>query len=115
MRSRFQRDPAARHLAKRLADSARCGRHAAFQNYVTRLIQDAVTAASISQVQPKGKCGLFENLVSVFHHSAILSHKPVSFPLRLERVNRWEHIASRRRLAFSSHLGNASVLSEARV
>src|SRR6185312_13959932 len=65
-----------------------------------------VTARSISQVQPNGQCGLFENLASVFHHSAILSHKPVSFPLRLERVNRWEHIASRRRPAFSSHLRN---------
>src|SRR6202521_1391314 len=37
-------------------------------------------------------------------HGAILFHKPVSFPLRLKRVNRWERIASRRRPAFSSHL-----------
>jgi hypothetical protein len=41
-------------------------------------------------------------------HSAILFHKPVSFPLRLERVNRWERIASRRRPAFSSHLINGA-------
>ena len=37
-------------------------------------------------------------------HGAILFHKPVSFPLRLKRVNRWERIASRWRPAFSSHL-----------
>jgi hypothetical protein len=36
--------------------------------------------------------------------------RPVSFPLRLERVNRWERIASRRRPAFSSHLINGIVV-----
>ena len=41
---------------------------------------------------------------------AILFHKPVSFPLRLERVNRWERIASRWRPAFSSHLINGILL-----
>jgi hypothetical protein len=29
---------------------------------------------------------------------------PIVIPLRLERVNRWERIASHRRPAFSSHL-----------
>jgi hypothetical protein len=31
-------------------------------------------------------------------------HKLGSFPLRFERVDDWEHIASRWRLACSSHL-----------
>src|SRR5580700_2851279 len=61
---------------------------------------------SISQVQTDGQLGLFENLLPPRCYSATLFHKPVSFPLRLERVNRWERIASRRRPAFSSHLRN---------
>ena len=54
---------------------------------------------------PNRQLGLVENLVSVCRHGAILFHKPVSFPLRLERVDPWERIASRRRPAFS-HLGS---------
>src|SRR5579864_9667872 len=49
---------------------------------------------------------LFENLLPSRCHSAILFHKLVSFPLRLERVDHWERIASRWRPAFSSHLRN---------
>jgi len=59
---------------------------------------------SVSQVQTDGPLGLFENLVSVCRHGAILFHKPVSFRLRFERVDHWERIASRWRPAFSSHL-----------
>jgi len=33
----------------------------------------------------------FQNSLPTDCHSAILFQKPVSFPLRLERVNRWEH------------------------
>src|SRR6266478_6978508 len=61
-------------------------------------------ARSVSQIQTDGQLRLFENLLSPHCRSVILFHKPVSFPLRLERVNRWERIASRRRPAFSSHL-----------
>ncbi|MDQ1389946.1 MAG: hypothetical protein QOF56_3400 [Acidobacteriaceae bacterium] len=52
-------------------------------------------AGSVSQVQTDGQLGLFENLVSICRHGAILFHKPASFALRLNRVNRWERIASR--------------------
>jgi hypothetical protein len=80
-----------------------------FQNHLTGLIQDAVMAGTISQIQTDGQLGLFENLVSLCCHGAILFHKPVSFVLRLERVDHWERIASRRRLAFSSHLINGII------
>src|ERR1700691_4577307 len=63
-------------------------------------------AGPVSQVQTDGQPRLFQNLLSPRRHSATLFHKPVSFPLRLERVNRWERIASRWRPAFSSHLIN---------
>src|SRR5258708_38437810 len=106
MGSGFQCDSTARDPAENLVDSLRCCRQAVLQKHVTCLIQNAVMAGSISQVQTDGQLGLFENLVSVSRHGAILFHKPVSFPLRLKRVNRWERIASRRRPAFSSHLIN---------
>src|SRR6266478_4845606 len=67
-------------------------------------------ARSVSQIQTDGQLRLFENLLSPHCRSVILFHKPVSFPLRLERVNRWERIASRRRPAFSSHLINAHLV-----
>jgi hypothetical protein len=54
-----------------------------------------------SQVQTDGQRGLLQNLLPLHNHSAFLLHKPVSFSLRLERVNPWEHIASRRRPVFS--------------
>jgi hypothetical protein len=90
------RDP-----AEDLVHSLRCGRQVVFQDHVARLIQNAVMAGSVSQVQPDGQLGPLENLVSVCRHGAILFHKPVSFALRLERVDHWERIASRRRPAFS--------------
>src|SRR5216683_360970 len=91
-------------------DSLRRGRRVVFQNHVACLIQNAVVAGPVSQVQTDGQLGSFENLVPVFRHSAILFHKPVSFPLRLERVDPWERIASGRRPAFSSHLINEILL-----
>ena len=102
-------DPAARHPAERLADSVQRGGHAPFPNQVSYLIQNAVVAGSISQVQTNGQLGLFQNLLPPRCHSAILFHKPVAFELRLERVNPWERIASRRRPAFSSHLRNGII------
>src|SRR5690242_9389555 len=106
VRSGFQCDPTARNPAERLADSVRCGRHVTFPNHLPRLIQNAVIASSISQVQPDRQPCLLENLLPTHGDGAILFHKPVSFALRLERVNPWERIASRRRPAFSSHLRN---------
>jgi hypothetical protein len=45
---------------------------AMLQNHVARLIQNAVMAGTISQVQTNGQLGPHENLVSVFRHGAIL-------------------------------------------
>ena len=86
MRPGFQCDPTARNLAEDLLDCFRCGRQVLFQKHVSRFIQNAVMAGTISQVQTDGQSGLLENLVSVFRHGAILFHKPVSFSLCLERV-----------------------------
>jgi hypothetical protein len=72
-------------------------------NHVSHLIQNAVVAGSIPQVQIDGQLGLLQNPLPSHRHSAILLHKPVSFALRLERVNPWERIASRRRPAFSNN------------
>jgi hypothetical protein len=63
----------------------------------------------ISQVHSDRQLLLPENLLPLRCHGDILIHKPVSFPLRLERVNRWERIASRRRPTFSSHLGSSLI------
>jgi hypothetical protein len=104
MGSRLSRDPAARDPAEDLLDSLRFGRKVVFQNHLTRLIQNAVMAETISQVQNDGQFVLLLNLVSVSRYGGILFHKLVSFVMRLERLNRWERIASRRRPAFSSRL-----------
>src|SRR5260370_16038295 len=55
-------------------DPLRCRWQAALQNHVASLIQDAVMACSVSQVQADGQLGLFENFVSVCRHSANLLH-----------------------------------------
>src|ERR1700694_2033911 len=93
-----------RYFSKGLLHRLRRRRQFLFQNDLACFIQNTVERPAISQIQPDRQLGLFENLVPVFRHSAILFHKPVSFVLRLERVNPWERIASRRRPAFSSHL-----------
>jgi hypothetical protein len=64
-------------------------------------IQNTVERPAISQIQTDRQLLLLENFALECLHSANLFHKPVSFALRLERVNRWERIASRRRPAFS--------------
>jgi hypothetical protein len=61
-----------------------------------------VIGGSISQVHSDRQLLPLENLPPSRCYSATLFHKLVSFPLRLERVNRWERIASRRRPALSS-------------
>src|ERR1700752_890654 len=60
VRSGFQCDPTARDLAEGLLNSLRCCRKVVFQNHVTRLIQNAVMAGSVSQIQTDGQPGLFE-------------------------------------------------------
>jgi hypothetical protein len=82
-----------------------------FDYHFARFIKHAVVGESISQVHSDGQLFPLENLLPLVRHSDILFHKPVSFPLRLERVDPWERIASRWRPAFSSYLIN-SVLGD---
>jgi hypothetical protein len=63
VRPGFQCDPTAWDPAEDLLDSLRCGRQVVFQNHLTGLIQDAVMAGTISQIQTDGQLGLFENRV----------------------------------------------------
>jgi hypothetical protein len=79
-----------------------------FQSHIAHLIQDTGLAETISQAQADGQFVPLENLVSVNRYDGIFFHKRVSFVLRLERVNRWERIASRRRPAFSTRLMNGA-------
>src|SRR5258706_2712157 len=104
MCSCLQCDETSRYLSKGLLHRFRCGRQFLFQNDLACFIQNTVERPTISQIQSDRQLLLFEDFALECLHSAILSHKPVSFALRLERVNRWERIASRRRPAFSSHL-----------
>src|ERR1700758_2497045 len=101
MGSRLHRHSTARHSAKYLLDRwFRC-RQLLFDHHFPRFVQNAVVGKSISQVHSDRQLLALENLLSTGRHGAILFHKPVSFPLRLERVDRWERNPSRRRPAFS--------------
>jgi hypothetical protein len=104
MESGLQSHPAARDSAKHLLHGLFGRRQFLLEQHFTRFVQNAVVGGLISQVHSDRQLLLVENLLPLRCHSAILFHKPVSFPLRLERVNHWERIASRRRPAFSSHL-----------
>jgi hypothetical protein len=86
------------------AHSPRVSRQFLFDHHFARFVQHTVVGELIFQVHADRQLVLVENLLPLRCHGAILFHKPVSFALRLERVNRWERIASRRRPAFSSHL-----------
>src|SRR3984885_9497223 len=110
MRPGFRSHQAARHSAEHLLDRLPGGRQLLFDHHFARFIQHAVVGESISQVHADRQLLLFENLLPSGYHSAILFHKPVTFPLRLERVDPWERIASRWSLAFSSHLRNGGVI-----
>ena len=74
MRPGFQCDPTARNLAEHLLDSFRCRRQFLLQNHFARFIQNAVMAGSISQIQTNRQLVLFENLLPLYRHSAILLH-----------------------------------------
>src|SRR5260370_32134342 len=108
MCSCLQCDETSRYLSKGLLHRFRCRRQLLFQNDLACFIQNTVERPAISQIQTDRQLLLFENFALECLHSAILFHKPVSFALRLERVDHWERIASRRRPAFSSHLINVS-------
>src|SRR3984893_1448209 len=109
MCSGLQCDETPRYFSKGLLHRFRCRRQCLFQNDLACFIHNAVERPAISQVQADRQLLLFENFTPECLHSASLLHKPVSFPLRLERVNRWERITSRRSPAFSSHLINGII------
>src|SRR5713226_4316103 len=75
----FQHHPTTRDPAKYLVDPFRRRRQTVFQNHVTCLIQDAVMACAVSQVQADGQLGLIENLVPARRHSANLLHSRSPF------------------------------------
>jgi hypothetical protein len=56
----FQRDSTARDLAEHRMDSFRCRWQAALENHVACLIQDAVMACSVSQIQTDGQLGFLK-------------------------------------------------------
>src|SRR5258708_37546046 len=75
----FQHDTTTRDPAEYLVDPLRRRRQTVLQNHVTCLIQDAVMACSVSQIQTDGQLGLLENLVATFRHSANLLHSRSPF------------------------------------
>src|SRR5258705_8814685 len=95
MGSGFQCDSTARDPAENLVDSLRCCRQAVLQKHVTCLIQNAVMAGSVSQVQTDGQLGLVENLVATLRHSANLLHSRSPFSCASSTSINWERIASR--------------------
>src|ERR1700694_5998161 len=98
-----------RYLSKGLLHCLLGRRQFLFQNDLACFIQNTVERPAISQIQPDRQLLLLENFALEYLYSAIVFHKPVSFALRLERVDHWERIASRRRPAFSSHLINGAM------
>src|SRR5712664_2446768 len=108
MCSRLQGDETPRYLCKCSFHRFRCRGHFLFQNDFPRFIQNAVARPLIAEVQTNRELVSFENHVSIYPNSASLFHSRSPSLLRLERVDHWERIASRRRPAFSSHLINAA-------
>src|ERR1700730_5813963 len=106
MSSSFQCHSTARYSTEYLLDPLLRRRHLLFDHHFACFVQNAVIGEPIAQVHSDRQLLLVENLLPLRCHGVILFHKPASFALRLERVNPWERIASRRRPAFSSHLGN---------
>src|SRR5260370_20801036 len=76
-------------------DSFRCRWQTALQNHVACLIQDAVMACSVSQVQADGQLWLIEDLVPARRHSANLLHSRSPFSCASSTSINWERIASR--------------------
>src|SRR5882762_6938744 len=104
MGSGFQCDSTAGDPAENLVDSLRCCRQAVLQKHVTCLIQNAVMAGSVSQVQTGGQLLLPENVVTGCLHSANLLHRRSPYSLCLEHVETLGAYRIPRRPAFSSHL-----------
>src|SRR6266446_8621498 len=75
----FQRDSTPWDPAEYLLDSFRRRRQTVLQNHFACLIQDAVMAGSVSQIQTDGELGLLENLVATLRHSANLLHSRSPF------------------------------------
>src|ERR1700686_3681778 len=94
MCSCLQCDETSRYLSKGLLHRFRCRRQFLFQNDLACFIQNTVERPAISQIEADRQLLLLENFALECLHSASLFHKPVSFALRLERVNPWERIAS---------------------
>jgi len=83
----FQRDSTARDLAAEDSVNSFRRRQAMLQNHVACLIQNAVMAGSISQIQTDGQFGLLDNLVATLRNSANLLHSR-------SRLLCFEHVGS---------------------
>lgn len=57
-------------------------------------LQSDLVTGLVSRIQTDNQLGLFTNL-ALFVATVIIFSQPVSFPLRLERVDHWEPTASR--------------------
>src|ERR1019366_4982328 len=80
----FQCDPARRHLGEQRIQSRLCGWQLIFARFLSRLIQNAIAARAVSEVQPHGQplfCCRWTDLALAHlqFRNAILLHKPVSF------------------------------------
>jgi hypothetical protein len=104
MRPDFQCDPTARHRAENLLQRFPIRANSLFQLYLTCLIDDAIPAVAIAQIQSDGQllgeifllC--FATAVLTFFIAGLLNICASSTLIT------WERIASRRRPVFSSHL-----------
>src|SRR5258706_8930009 len=108
MCSCLQCDETSRYLSKGLLHRLLSRRQFLLQNDLACFIQNTVERPAISQIQSDRQLLLLEKFALQCLYSASLLHKLVSFALRLERVDHWERIASRRRPAFSSHLRSSA-------
>src|SRR5207248_8262210 len=105
MHAGLQRDAAARHGSECRWQSLGRGGNSLFQHDTPRLIQNAVAARAIPQVQTDGQLLLRKIPALLPGCSANLLHcrSPLSLVLQSTSIT-WERTASRRRPAFSSHL-----------
>src|SRR3989442_5628311 len=97
MCSYFQCYSAPRLRAEHLGQALLGGRHAAFRDHLALLVQDAVTTASVAQIQPDGQPSAGSRfLARRLPYGVILLHGQSPFRVHLECVSLWERIASRR-------------------
>src|SRR5271169_3232488 len=101
----FQSDPAPRHPAEHFLHSFRSRAQPLFEHHLTCFIQHAIPARAIPQIQPDREplFGKIPDLLRRCGANLLHCRSPLSLVLSSTSIT-WERTASRRRLAFSSHL-----------